>query len=152
LLDGRKCAGILIEGEAIPGAGPQNSFIAIIGIGVNCSTHPSAADGIGFPATDLAAHRAAITPEQLLARLSATLWHRLAEWDRGRNFGVILRDWLAHVRGINEPIVVRNGDAEMQGRFVGVDQAGRLLLERPDGGLTKIAAGDVFPVAVRGPA
>jgi BirA family biotin operon repressor/biotin-[acetyl-CoA-carboxylase] ligase len=56
------------------------------------------------------------------------------------------------VRGIGAPIVVRNGDAEMRGRFVGLDQAGRLLLERPDGGLTKIAAGDVFPFTVRGPA
>lgn len=151
LLDGRKCAGILIEGEATPGAGAQNGFIAVIGIGVNCSSHPSAADGVAFPATHLAAHAATITPEHLFARLSATLWHRLAQWDRSRGFAAILGDWIAHARGIGEPIVVRNGDAEMQGRFVGLDQAGRLLLERSDGGLTKIAAGDVFPFSVRGP-
>ena len=152
LLDGRKCAGILIEGEAAPGAGAQNGFIAVIGVGVNCNSHPSTADGILFPATDLAAHGAKVTPEHLFARLSATLWQRLAQWDRSRGFAAILRDWLPHVRGIGEPIVVRNGDAEMHGRFVGLDQAGRLLLERPDGGLTKIAAGDVFPFTLRGPA
>jgi BirA family transcriptional regulator, biotin operon repressor / biotin---[acetyl-CoA-carboxylase] ligase len=151
LLDGRKCAGILIEGEATPGAGAQNGFIAVIGVGVNCTGHPSAADGIGFPATDLAAHGATITPEHLFARLSATLWHRLAQWDRSRGFAAILRDWLTHVRGIGEPIVVRSGDTEMQGRFIGLDQAGRLLLERPDGSLTQIAAGDVFPFTVRAP-
>jgi BirA family transcriptional regulator, biotin operon repressor / biotin---[acetyl-CoA-carboxylase] ligase len=151
LVDGRKCAGILIEGEATPGAGAQNGFIVIIGIGVNCSSHPSAADGVAFPATHLAAHAATITAEHLFARLSATLWHRLAQWDRSRGFAAILGDWLAHARGIGEPIVVRNGDAEMQGRFVGLDQAGRLLLERSDGGLTTIAAGDVFPFSVRGP-
>jgi BirA family transcriptional regulator, biotin operon repressor / biotin---[acetyl-CoA-carboxylase] ligase len=151
LLDGGKCAGILIEGEAMPGAGAQNSFIVVIGIGVNCSSHPSAAESIAFPATDLAAHGATITPEQLFARLSATACRRLAQWDRGGGFAPILRDWLTHARGIGESIVVRNGDGEMQGRFVGLDQAGRLLLERSDGSLTKIAAGDVFPFGVRGP-
>jgi BirA family transcriptional regulator, biotin operon repressor / biotin---[acetyl-CoA-carboxylase] ligase len=150
LLDGRKCAGILIEGEAMPQPGAQNSFIAVIGIGVNCSSHPSASHDLAFPATDLAAHGATITPEQLFARLSATLCGRLAQWDRGSGFAAVLRDWLTYARGIGEPIVVRGGDAEMQGRFIGLDQAGRLVLERPDGGLTKIAAGDVFPFGVRG--
>jgi len=151
LLDGRKCAGILIEGEAMPGAAAQNGFFAVIGIGVNCSSHPSATDGVAFPATDLAAHGAAMNPDRLFAQLSATLWHRLAQWDRGRGFPAILHDWLMDVRGIGEPIVVRNGDVEMRGRFVGLDEAGRLVLERPDGGLTKIAAGDVFPFTARGP-
>jgi len=151
LLDGCKCAGILIEGEAMPGPRAQNGFIAVIGIGVNCGSHPSARDGITFPATDLPAHGATVTPEQLFARLSATLCRRLAQWDRGRGFAAIRGDWLSHARGIGEPIVVRNGNAEIRGRFIGLDQSGRLMLERPEGGLTTIAAGDVFPFDVRGP-
>ena len=151
LLDGRKCAGILIEGEAAPEGGAGKRLTVVIGIGVNCSSHPPTADGsIGFPATDLRAHGAAIAPEQLFPRLSATMCHRVALWDRGRDFPAIQRDWLAHARGVGEPIAVRNGDAEMQGRFVGLDQSGRLMLERADGGITKIAAGDVFPFTVRG--
>jgi len=150
LLDGRKCAGILIEGEATPEAG-AGRFIVVIGIGVNCSSHPSAGDGsIDFPATDLRAHGAVSAPEQLFARLSAAMCGRLAEWDRGRGFATIRNDWLIHARGIGEPIAVRNGDAEIRGRFVGLDSSGRLVLERPDGGITKIAAGDVFPFTVRG--
>jgi BirA family transcriptional regulator, biotin operon repressor / biotin---[acetyl-CoA-carboxylase] ligase len=151
LLNGRKCAGLLIEGEAT--AAPQGAerFIVVIGLGVNCSSHPSAADGsIAFPATDLATQGATITPEQLLAWLSATMCRRIAQWDRGRGFPAILGDWLTHACGIGEPIAVRNGDAEMQGRFVGLDHSGRLVLERPDGELTKIAAGDVFPFTIRG--
>jgi BirA family transcriptional regulator, biotin operon repressor / biotin---[acetyl-CoA-carboxylase] ligase len=151
LLDGRKCAGILIEGEATPGGEAGKRFIVVIGIGVNCSSHPPTGDGgISFPATDLQAHGAAITPEQLFARLSATMYRRVTQWDRGRGFPAILSDWLAHARGIGEPIAVRNGDAEMQGRFVGLDHSGRLVLERSDGGITKIAAGDVFPFTERG--
>jgi BirA family transcriptional regulator, biotin operon repressor / biotin---[acetyl-CoA-carboxylase] ligase len=151
LLNGRKCAGILIEGEATSDGEAGQRLTVVIGIGINCSSHPPSADsGIGFPATDLHAHGAAIAPEQLFARLSATMCRRIAQWDRGHGFSAILSDWLAHARGIGEPIAVRNGDAEMRGRFVGLDHSGRLMLEEADGGITKIAAGDVFPFTVRG--
>jgi BirA family biotin operon repressor/biotin-[acetyl-CoA-carboxylase] ligase len=76
---------------------------------------------------------------------------RLAQWDRSHGFAAILTDWVACARGIGEQITVRNNDAQTQGRFVGVDQAGRLLLELRNGTLTKISAGDVFPLAVHGP-
>jgi BirA family transcriptional regulator, biotin operon repressor / biotin---[acetyl-CoA-carboxylase] ligase len=151
LLDGRKCAGILIEGEATPDGEAGKRFIVVIGIGINCNSHPAASDGsIGFPATDLGAHGAALAPDRLFARLSATMCGRLRQWDRGRGFPVILDDWLTHVRGIGEPIAVRNGEAEMHGRFVGLDHSGRLVLERSDGSIAKIAAGDVFPFTARG--
>jgi BirA family transcriptional regulator, biotin operon repressor / biotin---[acetyl-CoA-carboxylase] ligase len=151
LLNGRKCAGVLIEGEAAPNTKEGERFVVVIGVGVNCSSHPSAdAGSIGFPATDLAAHGATTTPERLFARLSATMCRRLAQWDRGGGFAAILNDWLTHASGIGEPIAVRAGDAEIQGRFIGLDHSGRLMLERPDGGLTKIAAGDVFPFTMRG--
>jgi BirA family transcriptional regulator, biotin operon repressor / biotin---[acetyl-CoA-carboxylase] ligase len=151
LLDGGKCAGILIEGEATSEAVAPQRFIVIIGMGVNCSNHPSAADGsFAARATDLVAHGAALAPEQLFARLSATMCHRLAQWDRSRGFAAILGDWLKHARGIGEPIAVRDGDTEIQGRFVGLDHVGHLVLERTDGGLTKIAAGDVFPFTAGG--
>ncbi len=148
LLHERKCAGILIEGEATRGGKAEKRLIVIVGVGVNCSSHPAAGEG-GFPATDLRVHGAAITPEQLFARLSATMCLRLTQWDRGLGFPGILGDWLSHARGIGEPIVVRNGDVEMHGRFVGLDPSGRLVLERPDGGITKIAAGEIFPFAMR---
>jgi BirA family biotin operon repressor/biotin-[acetyl-CoA-carboxylase] ligase len=155
LLDGCKCAGILIEGEATPDNGTGKRFIAVIGIGVNCSSHPpradSTSDGVtSFPATDLRAHGAEITPERLFGRLSATMCSRIAQWERGRGFPAILRDWLAHARGVGEPIAVRNGDAEMQGRFVGLDQSGRLMLEVKDGDIKTISAGDIFPLTLSG--
>jgi BirA family transcriptional regulator, biotin operon repressor / biotin---[acetyl-CoA-carboxylase] ligase len=150
LLDDAKCAGILIEGEATSEAGTQQGFIVVIGVGVNCGNHPSAIDGsFAVPATDLASHGAAITPDQLFARLSATMCRRLAQWDRSRGFAAILGDWMKHACGIGEPITVRDGDTEIQGRFVGLDHDGRLVLERADGELIKIAAGDVFPFTLR---
>jgi BirA family biotin operon repressor/biotin-[acetyl-CoA-carboxylase] ligase len=139
LLAGEKCAGILIEGETVP----DKSVSVVIGVGVNCVSHPPTVPD--RPATDLQAHGAAITPQQLLRRLSATMCRRLGQWDSGRNFAEIRADWLAAAGGIGAAIVVRNGGAEKHGRFAGLDHSGRLILEFPDGGIEYVSAGDVFP-------
>jgi len=139
LLAGKKCAGILIEGDV----GPDKAVSVVVGIGANCTKHPPAA---AYPATDLAAHGAGITHAQLFQRLSATMCARLGQWDRGENFSAILGDWLAAAHGVGEAITVRNGGGEKRGRFVGLDQSGRLVLELPGGVIEKISAGDVFPL------
>src|SRR5262249_44124209 len=67
-----------------------------VGIGVNCTHHPP---GMEYPATDLAAAGARVTPEALFRALSRTILARLAEWGRGRDFGAIRAAWLARPRG-----------------------------------------------------
>jgi BirA family transcriptional regulator, biotin operon repressor / biotin---[acetyl-CoA-carboxylase] ligase len=155
LLDGRKCAGILIEGEtALDGEGAASKrFSVIIGIGVNCISHPSGLgeSEIAFRATDLKSHGAEITASHLFKCLSATMCARIAQWDRSRGFSAILADWLAHACGVGEQITVHNNGVQLQGRFLGVDQSGRLVLELTGGAIRKIAAGDVFPIGVGGP-
>jgi BirA family biotin operon repressor/biotin-[acetyl-CoA-carboxylase] ligase len=168
LLAGEKCAGILIEGEVEVEVG--TSVTVVIGIGVNCAHHPpttsvSPLAGAGpwsvqptpfgelavlYPATDLHAHGAAITPQQLFTRLSATMCARIAQWDSGSGFIAILGDWLSSARGLGEEISVRQNGSERVGRFVGLDQSGRLVLELAGGRMEKISAGDVFPFALRG--
>src|SRR6202008_1532112 len=74
LCNGAKLAGILIEGEALPG-GP---LAVVIGIGVNCAHHPA---DTAYPATNLAAAGALIAPESLAPALVAAMAQRLAEWD-----------------------------------------------------------------------
>jgi BirA family transcriptional regulator, biotin operon repressor / biotin---[acetyl-CoA-carboxylase] ligase len=142
LLTGKKCAGILIEGEAEPGSG----LSVVIGIGVNCASHPPAA---AYPATDLHAHGAVIAPDQLFQRLSGTMCRRTAQWDCGRGFPAILADWLAAAHGVGEEITVRNGGGEKHGRFAGLDRSGRLILDLHGGGTEKISAGDIFPFDLR---
>jgi BirA family transcriptional regulator, biotin operon repressor / biotin---[acetyl-CoA-carboxylase] ligase len=139
LLGGEKCAGILIEGES----GPEQSVVVVIGIGVNCASHPP---GAAFPATDLAAHGAVVRPQRLFQRLSAAMCRRVAQWDRGNGIAGVLDNWLAAARGIGEQITVRNGTGEKRGRFVGLDRSGRLILELAGGIIEKISAGDVFPL------
>lgn len=161
LLADAKCAGILIDGEVERNLREQPTGLSVvIGIGVNCASHPrspmpadaavSSRDVVLYPATDLRSHGAAVTPAQLFQRLSATMCRRIAQWDRGEGFSAILADWLAAARGVGEAITVHDLGGDKQGRFVGLDQSGHLILERPGGGLEKISAGDVFPFAVHG--
>jgi BirA family biotin operon repressor/biotin-[acetyl-CoA-carboxylase] ligase len=134
LLGAAKLAGILIEGESAPG------FAVAVGVGVNCVSHP--ADTL-FPATDLAAAGVLVMPEALLAALAGAMTRRLVQWRRGEGFAGIRADWLMRAAGLGEPIRVRLPESELAGRFKGLDDAGRLQLEQPDG-LTTVTAGDVF--------
>ena len=144
LLAGKKCAGILIEGEV----GQPLGTTVVIGIGVNCAHQPQApiaGDPILFPATHLRAHGAEIMPQALFGALSATMCRRIATWDRGCGLPIILHDWLSTASGVGERIIVRDGFSERTGRFIGLDQSGRLVLEQASGRIERVAAGDVFP-------
>jgi BirA family biotin operon repressor/biotin-[acetyl-CoA-carboxylase] ligase len=131
-----KLAGILIEGESDP------VFTVAIGIGVNCATHPP---DVGYPATDLAANGALVAPDALLAQLAAAMQQRLTQWNAGRGFAAIRADWLKRAAGLGEVLRVRLSARELAGRFQGLDEAGRLLLEQ-DSGVTTITAGEVFGI------
>jgi BirA family transcriptional regulator, biotin operon repressor / biotin---[acetyl-CoA-carboxylase] ligase len=162
LLDGKKCSGILIEGEAeFDREDRFGGLRVVVGIGVNCVSHPSAFDFVppggpmppdtaAFSATDLYAHGADVPAPVLFRRLSATMVARIAQWKAGEGLSSILSDWLAAAHGVGGEISVRNSDREKRGRFAGLDEAGRLLLELPDGTVERIAAGDVFLFNRRG--
>jgi BirA family transcriptional regulator, biotin operon repressor / biotin---[acetyl-CoA-carboxylase] ligase len=134
LLAGQKLAGILIESETSP------VLQVAIGVGVNCGSHP--ADTL-YPATDLAAHGATVSPDILFRALSHAMQRRLAQWDAGEAFAQIRADWLARAAGLGETINVRLPEREFSGRFEGLDEAGRLLVQE-SGRLTTVTAGDVF--------
>lgn len=134
LLGGAKFAGILIEGEGEP------AFAVAIGIGVNCAGHPT---DTSFPATDLAAAGALVTPAQLFAALSASMVRRLDQWQRGEGFAGIRAAWLKRAAGLGQDIRVRLPEREFSGRFEGLDEAGRLLVLASTG-LTAVTAGEVF--------
>ena len=68
---------------------------------------------------------------------------RLAQWQSGAGFASIRADWLTRAAGLGEQIRVRLPERELSGRFQGLDDAGRLQVEQPDGMVT-VTAGDVF--------
>jgi BirA family biotin operon repressor/biotin-[acetyl-CoA-carboxylase] ligase len=134
LLGPDKLAGILIEAES------EGTFAVVIGFGVNCVSHPP---DTSFPATDLLSAGAVVGPEALLAALSVAMLRRLAQWQSGAGFVSIRADWLARAAGLGGDIRVRLPERELQGRFNGLDEAGRLLLVQPDG-IVAVTAGEVF--------
>ena len=134
LLSGKKFAGILIEGES------GNKAAVAVGIGVNCANHPAETN---YPATDLAAAGAAVSPAALFQSLTATMPVRLAQWNRGEGFPTIRTDWLARAAGLGDDVRVRVTDGDVNGRFEAIDETGGLVLRLPDGTARAIAAGDV---------
>lgn len=134
LLGGKKLAGILIEGESEP------VFAVAIGIGVNCAHHP---DDTRYPATDLKAAGAVVTPDRLAGALAAAMQRRLMQWRRGEGFTEIRADWLKRAAGLGRQIDVRLPEKDLSGVFEGLDEAGRLLLIGSGGRMT-VTAGEIF--------
>jgi BirA family biotin operon repressor/biotin-[acetyl-CoA-carboxylase] ligase len=134
LLGEAKIAGILIEAESGP------PFSAVIGMGINCASHPP---DTPYAATDLASAGALVTPDSLLPALARAMQTRLAQWDRGQGFAAIRSAWLRRAAGLGGAIRVRLPEREFSGHFEGLDDDGRLLVRGEDG-LTAVTAGEVF--------
>jgi BirA family biotin operon repressor/biotin-[acetyl-CoA-carboxylase] ligase len=135
LCDGKKVAGILIEGEEAGG-----HSVTVIGMGVNCRSHPDI-DG-PLPAGDLASLGLDAGPEALFPRLAHRMAEVLAVWDRGRNFAAIREAWLARAVGVGGGVRVAMTGAEAEGAFETVDSLGRMVVRLADGTRKAISAGD----------
>ena len=132
LLDGAKFAGILAEGEG--------ATTVVVGIGINCSSHPADTD---YPATDLAASRIRLSPEVVFSALSAKMIGRLAQWNQGEHFATIRTDWLSRAAGLGDEVTIRLSERELAGTFETIDDMGQLVLVEAGGNRYAIAAGDV---------
>lgn len=137
LVNGKKCAGILLENQNI-----QGKAALVIGIGVNCVSHPS---NTNYPATDLSHQGIAISAEQLFMSLVAHMDGFISQWDRGRNFAEIRQLWLKHAIGLGKPIRVKiPGQADETGIFETIDETGLLILDQENGTKKRISAADIF--------
>ena len=132
LLDGVKCAGILLESE---GAG------VVIGFGVNIAHHPADTER---PATSLAAAGIApFPPRQLLDGLGGAVEHWREIWAQD-GFAGIRAAWLARAHGVGQGVTARLGAETLEGRFEDIGADGALHLRLPGGTLREVHAGDVF--------
>lgn len=143
LLEGKKIAGILLEGEPNMKTGMFDWLV--LGIGVNVATHPVVEDG-AYPATSLAAE--GVTGDGLdVAAVLDTLAKRflagLVTW-RNLGFGPIRRHWLARAKGVGGPVTVRLPNETLEGVFGALDENGALILHLDGQPNRVITAGDVF--------
>jgi BirA family biotin operon repressor/biotin-[acetyl-CoA-carboxylase] ligase len=138
LLDGQKVAGILVEGERMA----SRAMAVVIGIGVNCLSHPEVTDGL--PAIDFAARGTAIAVEGLFEALAMRIAREIVTWDRGAGFADVRNAWLQRAAGVGAPIRVNLPGRSVEGRFDSLDDAGRLILRHADGAREAFSAGDIF--------
>lgn len=138
LLDRTKVAGILVEGEVLP----SGAFAVVIGIGVNCVSHPDETGGQA--AGDFRERGLPVDAEALFSRLAFRMDEEIGRWDRGHDFPTVRAAWLARAVGIGEPIRVNLAGGSVTGHFEALDEAGQLILLRDDGRRQSIGAGDVF--------
>lgn len=138
LLDRRKVAGILVEGEKLT----SGAFAVVVGIGVNCVSHPET--GTTYAAGDFLSLGAPVEAEALFMALANRMASELIIWDRGHDFTAIRCAWLTRAQGIGEPIRVNLADRALDGRFDSLDPDGRLVLLRTDGVRETVSAGDLF--------
>lgn len=139
LLDGKKLAGILVEGAS---AGTKQAVVT--GIGVNCAHHP---DGTPYPVTDFACEGFSLAPAALFERLASRMLDRLTQWQKGLGFASTRAAWLARAYDLGREIEVKLPERALKGRFEEIDGEGALVLALAGGHRELIRAGDVFPAA-----
>lgn len=128
LIDGAKCAGILME---------RTGNSVVIGIGVNLITAPELADR----ATVALADRGAMLDrdhfaEALAVAMVDTVW----TW-RQEGVASIVQSWLPLGHRVGTPL--RLSEQQVDGVFDGLAADGALRLRRADGEIMLVHAGDV---------
>lgn len=134
LINGRKCAGILLESE-----GGSNGALpwVVAGMGVNLAAAPEGA--ISLPE----AGAPQLTPEVFLERFEPALAQWYDRW-RGEGFAPVQTAWSMHAINHGRPIRVRLTREELTGVFEGIDINGALRLRLSDDTLRLISSGEVY--------
>ncbi len=135
LVGGRKIAGILLESRGTP---DQLDWL-IAGVGVNVATAP---EKTAWPATSVAALGGAPSVERALETLAGRLDHWYRHWlDAG--FTPLREAWLARAHALGETLKIRRNGDDREGKFVGLDPSGALVLELADSRRETISYGEV---------
>ena len=146
LIDGAKLAGVLIEGRTAPGNTAHN---VVVGIGINLAHHPELA---GRRSTCLAAQGVWADPHAAVEHLSKAFEHWHDVWGQGVGLPAIRAAWTERAVAAGTAVSVNTGAELLEGRFLGLDADGAMLLGLEDGGQRRITFGDVHIGAPAGAA
>jgi BirA family transcriptional regulator, biotin operon repressor / biotin---[acetyl-CoA-carboxylase] ligase len=134
LLEGGKVAGILCE---------TTQGHIIIGCGINIAHSPQ---GLAYPTSHLQRFNPNATITSVFEAYRTNLKFRLDQWNSGQGFPSVITDWQARAANLNSTITITQGDATKSGIFRGLAPDGALRLEKADGTVELLYAGDVSPV------
>lgn len=141
LLDGRKCAGLLLEisGNAV-----------ILGCGVNCINAPDEVSGWKPGSLNQKADDAPVTADQVLSALEVSLIARYNDWQMN-GFDRHRLDWIGAAAHIGMNLLVDMGaGAQHEGVFETLASDGSLALRLASGELINLPAGDVVRARLNG--
>lgn len=138
LVNGGKTCGILLESHIL-----EDRNFVIIGQGINIAHFP---DGTMHKATSLGRAGIEIAPDQLFAHLAKAYKIRLAQWQNGKGFAGIRKDWLARASGFGLPISVEipGNKTRFEGKMLDLGEDGRLIVEDLAGRQQMLASADIF--------
>jgi BirA family biotin operon repressor/biotin-[acetyl-CoA-carboxylase] ligase len=132
----KKVAGILLESRGTP----EMLDWLICGIGLNVAEAP---ENTAWPATSLAALGADTPVERALETLVARFDHWYRHW-LAEGFASLRQAWLARAHALGETLKIRRNGDEREGKFVGLDPGGALVLEHAGGRRETISYGEVL--------
>jgi len=149
LIDGKKCAGILVEPVAraarATSSGHPSQSAVVIGIGINIASHPQ---DCSFAATDLATATGLTTlpPAIVAAYLTdalAMLWQQWYGAATQADQAALRQRWLSYAWGLGQPVTLLQGASTIDGIFEAVADDGRLQLRLTDGRMQLFSSGEV---------
>lgn len=137
VVDGAKLAGILAEVEpAAPGPGTA----VVLGIGVNLRVDEFPEGVSGASLHRLLAPAPPPSAEELLVLLLPALASRVRTLESG-GVPALLDDWRRRAVGLGGAVVAETPGGTIEGRAVGIDRDGALLVETTSG-TVRLLAGD----------
>lgn len=140
LISGAKIAGLLNEMDAET----ERVNFVVLGIGINLNMTPDQFPGeLTYPATSVY-----LETGQRVDRvrfLQALVQHLDAYYGEflEQGFAPIRSRWERLCPIVNRQVSIQTGDVSLQGVVVGLEADGALRLQREDGGIERIVAGDV---------
>lgn len=140
LINGRKVAGILTEMNAEM---DRLNFI-IVGIGMNVNTPPESLPAeLRDTAAVLSAELGRPISRVKLVQTLLTEFEILYDEFRKEGFEPIRKRWKAFSETLGTMVTVTFADQQVQGRAFDIDQDGALLIQKWNGNLERVVAGDV---------
>lgn len=136
LVGGAKLAGILLEGRTVAGG----KLAVAIGMGINIASAPELKDRA---ATSFGQMGIETDRREVFRILSDRMSEALTSFAAGQGFYKIRDSWSRFSLPPGTALTVRLPQGDVSGKFAGIDERGRLMLDA-GGELTHIEAGDVF--------
>jgi len=143
LVGGKKLAGILTESSV----DRERLHFVVVGLGVNLNIaqHMLPEELRGLATSLLILTQRPVDRDAFAGELIRSLDRCYGELEQ-RGFPYIAARWESFFELKGRKVKVEMGDRQLSGTAKGIDRDGALLVERADGALERVIAGDVIPI------